>query len=375
MRVAVVGREQWRDLTLERLALRAVGGRPIGALDRQAGRIESMQRIEERTDSSGVLVDERLADDQGITDEERRARHVLEPRHLDRQSIPQGREKNDLDLECRLDHRASRKAKRPGIVCDHNLEIEAFVDLDERVGLVAERGGDQLSPLRSHCAYSSEPSCRVTSPIVHQRGTPPPSLPWRRVVLRQVLIAVALAGLAAVLASAAPSAAAPSARGGATQVSVQSLLMPGVSYQREVEYTPHGPVVLDVVIAPRPDGSLYTLAPALSNNAIIGTQTLTDIEKDASATATVVGVNGDFFAPNPGAPIGILMRGGTLDSAPALERSSLGIGADGTLSVARVGFDGTWRGNDQRRQLDLNRSPVAGHTTLYTSAWGPTTPA
>ena len=151
--------------------------------------------------------------------------------------------------------------------------------------------------------------------------------------------------------------------------------MPGVSYQRQVEYTPHGPVVLDVVIAPRPDGSLYTLAPALSDNAIVGTQKLTDIEKDASTAATVVGVNGDFFTANPGAPTGILMRGGALDFAPALQRSSLGIGADGLLSVARVGFDGTWRGNDQRRQLDLNRPPVAGHTTLYTSAWGPATPA
>ena len=69
------------------------------------------------------------------------------------------------------------------------------------------------------------------------------------------------------------------------------------------------------------------------------------------------------------------MRGGALDYAPAPLRSSLGIGADGTLTVARVGFDGTWRGTDQRRQLDLNKAPLAGHTTLYTSAWGPTTPA
>jgi hypothetical protein len=189
-------------------------------------------------------------------------------------------------------------------------------------------------------------------------------------VLRKVLIAVCLTGLAAL-----PAAAAPSVRGGATQVSTQALLMPGVSYQRQVEYTPHGPVVLDVVTAPRPDGKLYTLAPALSNNAIVGTEKLTDIEKDASAAATVVGVNGDFFAVNPGAPTGILMRNGALDFAPAQQRSSLGIGADGTISVARVGFDGTWRGNDQRRQLDLNRPPVAGHTTLYTPAWGPTTPA
>ena len=189
-------------------------------------------------------------------------------------------------------------------------------------------------------------------------------------MLHKVLIAVALAGLTAL-----PASAASSVRGGATQIVVQSLLMPGVSYQRQVEYTPHGPVVLDVVTAPRPDGSLYTLAPALSNNAIVGTEKLTDIEKAASGSATVVGVNGDFFAANPGAPTGIVMRGGALDFAPALARSSLGIGADGTLSVARVGFDGTWRGTDQRRQLDLNRPPVGGHTTLYTSAWGPATPA
>jgi len=44
------------------------------------------------------------------------------------------------------------------------------------------------------------------------------------------------------------------------------------------------------------------------------------------------------------------------------------------LTVARLGFDGTWRGTDQRRQLDLNKPPIAGHTTLYTPAWGPSTP-
>jgi flagellar hook assembly protein FlgD len=189
-------------------------------------------------------------------------------------------------------------------------------------------------------------------------------------VLRKLLIAVALAGLAAL-----PTSAAPSVRDATTQIVSQALLLPGVSYQRQVEYTPRGPVVLDIVTAPRPDGNLYTLAPALSNNAIVGVETLTDIEKDASAAATVVGVNGDYFAANPGSPTGVLMRGGALDFAPANARSSLGVAPNGTLSVAVVGFDGTWRGTDQRRQLDLNRAPVAGHTTLYTSAWGPTTPA
>jgi hypothetical protein len=186
-------------------------------------------------------------------------------------------------------------------------------------------------------------------------------------VLRKLVIAAALTGVAAVPAGAA--------RTGAAQIVAQSLLMPGVSYQREVQFTPHGPVVLDVVTAPRPDGSLYTLAPVLSNDAIVATAKLTDMEKDMSASSTVVGVNGDFFAADPGKPTGILVRAGALESAPAAARSSLGIAADGTLSVARVAFDGTWRGSGQRRQLDLNAPPAKGHTTLYTSAWGPETPA
>jgi hypothetical protein len=186
-------------------------------------------------------------------------------------------------------------------------------------------------------------------------------------VLRKLFIAAALAAMVALPAWAS--------RATSVQVSAQSLLMPGVSYQREVQFTPHGPVVLDVVTAPRPDGILYTLAPVLSNNAVVATEKLTDMQKELSATSTSVGVNGDFFAADPGKPSGILMRGGALDSSPLRSRSSLGIGADGTLTVAQVSFDGSWRGNGQRRQLDLNAEPVKGHTTLYTSAWGPETPA
>jgi hypothetical protein len=186
-------------------------------------------------------------------------------------------------------------------------------------------------------------------------------------VLRKLFIAAVLAAIAALPAGAS--------HGSSGQTVTQSLLMPGVTYERDVEFTPHGPVVLDVVTAPRPDGTLYTLTPVLSNNAVVATEKLTDMEKELSTTSTVVGVNGDFFAADPGKPSGILMRGGALDSAPLSSRSSLGIGADGTLTVAQVSFDGSWHGTGQRRQLDLNAAPVKGHTTLYTSSWGPETPA
>lgn len=186
-------------------------------------------------------------------------------------------------------------------------------------------------------------------------------------MLRKLLILAVLLGVLALPADAAR-------RRTAQTIGSQQLLMPGVTYQRQVQFTSRGPVVLDVVTAPKPDGSLYTLGPALAHGALLGTEQLSSIEKDASGAATVVGVNGDFFAGS-GPPTGIVMQGGVLESAPQTARSSLGIAPDGMLTVARVTFDGTWRGTGQRRQLDLNDRAVAGHTTLYTPSWGATTPA
>jgi flagellar hook assembly protein FlgD len=186
-------------------------------------------------------------------------------------------------------------------------------------------------------------------------------------VLRKLLILGVLFGTLAVPADAARQRSAQT-------IASQQLLMPDVTYQRQVQFTSRGPVVLDVVTAPRPDGSLYTLGPALAHGSLFGTEPLTGIETDASGAATVVGVNGDFFTGS-GPPTGVVMQGGVLDSAPQTARSSLGISPNGTLTVARVAFDGTWHGTGQRRQLDLNDKPVAGHTTLYTPAWGSATPA
>src|SRR5205814_3112100 len=96
-------------------------------------------------------------------------------------------------------------------------------------------------------------------------------------------------------------------------------LMPGVIYSRQVEFTAHGPVVLHVIVAPRPTG-LYALKPILSNNAILGRERVTAMEKRVSGDATVAAVNGDLFSLSDGHPTGGLIRGGILDTAPADER-------------------------------------------------------
>jgi hypothetical protein len=185
---------------------------------------------------------------------------------------------------------------------------------------------------------------------------------------------IVVASLAALAAAAAATAATGSARR-AAQVSVStSTLMPGVSYTREVDFTSRGPIVLDVVTAPRPDGTLYSLQPGLSNDVLRGTEKLTHLEQRLASRGTAVGIDGDYFDRRSGAPSGILLRGGVLESSPAAGRASLGIGADGTLAIGRVTFAGAWQGSGLRRQLGLNTPAGKGRFTLYTPAYGTATP-
>jgi hypothetical protein len=55
-------------------------------------------------------------------------------------------------------------------------------------------------------------------------------------------------------------------------------------------------------------------------------------------------------------------------------RSAAGFDAAGTLHVDRVSVEGSWQGTGQYRPLTLNSPPERSPVTLYTSAWGATTP-
>jgi hypothetical protein len=156
-------------------------------------------------------------------------------------------------------------------------------------------------------------------------------------------------------------------------------LMPGVTYEKTIEFTPHGAVALHVVTAPRPgdQNGLYQLAPVLAGGTVLGgRERVTQIERDLSSRATLVGINGDLFNATDGHPAGVFMSGGALAHPPLASRSSIGIDAAGALRVDRVRFFGTWRGTGQRRALNgLNAQPNPGQAVLYTPAYGPRAPA
>jgi hypothetical protein len=153
-------------------------------------------------------------------------------------------------------------------------------------------------------------------------------------------------------------------------------LMPGVSYQRILQWTPVGPRVLYVVTAPKPQG-LYKLMPLLSNGTIIGRETVSSMERDASAQMTTVGVNGDFFSWTGGWPSGLLMRSGLVEHQSALGRAAVGIDTDAVLHADRVSWFGRWHGPDNVSypMSQLNEPPRKNAVALFTPVWGGDVPA
>jgi hypothetical protein len=177
-------------------------------------------------------------------------------------------------------------------------------------------------------------------------------------MLRRLVIATLLAGVFV-----SPAAAA------------RVTLAPGITYERQLMFTPHGPEVVHVMTEPKP-GGLYALKPVLSNDAVLGRETVTSMQRRMSSVATVGGVNADLFTWNEGLPSGMFMESGFMRTPPHPRRSTVGITQDGRLLVDRVQMIGTWQGISQRRPLNgLNQRPGPEGVSLFTPSWGATTPA
>ncbi|HEX4521022.1 MAG TPA: phosphodiester glycosidase family protein [Gaiellaceae bacterium] len=152
-------------------------------------------------------------------------------------------------------------------------------------------------------------------------------------------------------------------------------LTPGVTSERHVELTPHGPVAYTVITAPAPVG-LTTIGPVLGGGTVTGPrQTMTQLEESVSGNAVAAGVNGDFFSGANAVPQGIVMAGGVVQHTPTPAHSSIGFDAAGGMHVGRISFTGTWQGTGQRRPIaGVNQQPRSGQAVLFTPAWGAATP-
>jgi hypothetical protein len=157
----------------------------------------------------------------------------------------------------------------------------------------------------------------------------------------------------------------------------QEELMPGVTYTQELRSDDGVPIVVHSIVAPRP-GGLYALKPVLSNDRILGRETVSSMQKRLAPTATTAGVNGDLFTFETGRPSGIVVQDGVLSGRPNPDRSMLGIALDGLFHVTRIELFGSWRVGDlpasPLSQLNNELDPKTNAAGVFTPAWGDVTP-
>jgi hypothetical protein len=152
-------------------------------------------------------------------------------------------------------------------------------------------------------------------------------------------------------------------------------VMPGVTYERRLEWTSAGPLSMYVITAPKP-GGLYSITPLLSNNSVTGRETVSSMQRRVSSRMTTIGVNGDFFNWSGGWPSGLLLQGGVMEHHPAANRSAVGVDAAGNLHVDRLPFTASWQGFSTLAYPigQLNEPPRDNSTALFTPAWGASVP-
>ena len=73
-------------------------------------------------------------------------------------------------------------------------------------------------------------------------------------------------------------------------------LMPGVTYDRQVLFTPRGPVAITVITVPAA-GAADAIGPVVAGGTMTGPRLrLTQIQRSLGTTAITAGISGDFTA-------------------------------------------------------------------------------
>ena len=149
----------------------------------------------------------------------------------------------------------------------------------------------------------------------------------------------------------------------------------GVKHIRLTRYYDGRPVKINVVEVDLKLANNFEIRPALSSteNKLKGRRTITTIAQNNNSIAAL---NGTFFKPQTGVPLGTLMIDGKLYTGPIYDRVAMGIFEKG-FDMARVQFNGTIKSKNYTVKIDNINQPrmLASYVLAYTAEWGATAPA
>lgn len=151
----------------------------------------------------------------------------------------------------------------------------------------------------------------------------------------------------------------------------------GVKHVKMVRYYDGKPVRINLVEIDRKLANNFEIKPALSSTSygLHSRRTITTIAKN---TDSIVALNGTFFKPQTGVPLGTLMIDGKLYTGPVFDRVAMGI-TDNGFEMGRVQMNSSLKVAEKTIKIDNINQPrmLSTHVLAYTSEWGkiaPTSP-
>lgn len=147
----------------------------------------------------------------------------------------------------------------------------------------------------------------------------------------------------------------------------------GVKHIRLTKYYNGKPVRINLVEVDFKVARNIEVVPALSTQEKLQSRrTITTIAKSGNAIAAI---NGTYFKPQTGVPLGTLMIDGKIYTGPVYDRAALGIFDDG-FDVARVQLNAEIIGRGVKVKVDNINQPrmLSTYVLVYTPEWGKYSP-
>ena len=147
----------------------------------------------------------------------------------------------------------------------------------------------------------------------------------------------------------------------------------GVKHIKLTKYYAGKPVRINVVEVDMKLAKDLELTPALSSDTTLQSRrTITTIAKNKNA---VVALNGTYFKPQTGIPLGTLMINKKMYTGPIYDRVAMGI-FDNGFDIARVQLNASVNGSGKTIPVNNINQPrlLSTYVLVYTSEWGKYSP-
>jgi len=146
----------------------------------------------------------------------------------------------------------------------------------------------------------------------------------------------------------------------------------GVKHIKMLKYYQGQPVKINIVEINSNINPDLRITPSLASEKLGKKSTISTIAKNNNS---LVAINGTFFKPETGVPLGTLMINKKVYTGPIYNRVAMGI-FDNSYDMARVQLDATLKSQDCTVKVDNINQPrmLSTHVIVYTPDWGKVTP-